>query len=54
MLTREQFDTYYAHVQACTTCGQPGQGYDAPDGWQPADQQCTTAVSLLNPGVSTT
>jgi hypothetical protein len=36
------------HVRDCAECGQPGPGYDAPDGWQPTETRCAEAVRLLD------
>lgn len=44
----DRWYAYVDHTQACPSCGQPGAGYDAPDGWQPTVTQCAEAARLLN------
>jgi hypothetical protein len=44
----DAFYAYLDHKAACGTCGQPGPGCDAPDGWQPSEQICEDGRALLN------
>lgn len=51
----DAFYAYYDHVQAGRAagpagcgCGQPGPGYDAPDGWQPTEAICPAGRALLD------
>jgi hypothetical protein len=44
----DAFYAYLDHRNACPECGQPGPGYDAPDGWQPTETICPEGTRLMN------